>query len=236
MNDEQMLQIADQISEDIFGRKLNFSSEQIEKRLTAGITLPKVLTCSRTDVPVYIYDPQPEYTVLSEEAFRDQSAQNDWMIEKTDIKNIEDFLQAWKGAQFMDGSKSRESNDVTKSDSVASSEGIYMSSLIGNSKNILFSHNNFFSNYLLACRGNSSCNFGIRIFDSIYCSSSYEVRWSNKVTKSMFINNCLDLYECIGCFGIRSKKYCIANMQFEKEEYMKIKEMILDWIFDGFKK
>lgn len=235
MNDEQVLKIANDISKDVFGRELGMSLDDMQRLLTKGIDLPVLMECSRTKVPVYMYDPQPGQHVISEAAFMEQVNKDDWMMPKRDLSTIEDFQKAWQDANYMKGDKSVESQEVAKSDSVISSQGVYMSSLISSSKNILFSHGNYFSNYLLACRGNSSCNFGIRLFDSIYCSSSYEVRWSNKVTKSMFINDSLDLYECIACFGIRSKKYCIANMQYEKEEYMKIKAMIVDWIFAGWK-
>lgn len=236
MTEEQAQKVANLISKDVFGRPLDLSLSQIEKVLTTGIALPQIMKCSRTEIPVYIYDPQPNQHVISEAALVEQAKKNDWMTPKRDISSIQDFLKAWDEANYMTGDKHVESQDVAKSDSVISSQGVYMSTLISSSKNVLFSHGNFFSNYLLACRGNSSCNFGVRIFDSIYCSSSYEVRWSNKVTKSMFINDSLDLYECIACSGIRSKKYCIANMQFEKEEYMKIKAMIIDWIFAEWQK
>ncbi len=231
MTDELALQMCNLISKDVFGRDLGLSLDTIQQKLTAGIALPALMECVRTKVPVYIYDPQPNQQVISEAAFIEQAQKDDWMMPKRELNTIDDFLAAWQAANFMKGDKANESQDVAKSDSVISSQGVYMSTLISSSKNILFSHGNYFSNYLLACRGNSSCNFGIRIFDSIYCSSSYEVRWSNKVSKSMFINDSLDLYECIACFGIRSKKYCIANIQYEKEEYMKIKAMIIDWIF-----
>ncbi len=231
MNDELALQMCNLISKDVFGRDLGLSLDAIQQKLTAGIALPALMECVRTHVPVYIYDPQPKQQVISEAAFIEQAQKDDWMMPKRELNTIDDFLAAWQAANFMKGDKANESQDVAKSDSVISSQGVYMSTLISSSKNILFSHGNYFSNYLLACRGNSSCNFGIRIFDSIYCSSSYEVRWSNKVSKSMFINDSLDLYECIACFGLRSKKYCIANIQYEKEEYLKIKAMIIDWIF-----
>lgn len=236
MQDEQAKKIVNMISKDVFGRELGMSLDDIQRLLTNGIALPEVAECSRTGVPVYLYDPQPQHHIISEPASMEQAKKNDWMQEKQPINTIDDFLRLWDEVNYMRGDKATESQDVAKSDSVISSHGVYMSTLIGNSKNILYSHGNFFSNYLLACRGNSSCNFGIRVFDSIYCSSSYEVRWSNKVTKSMFITDSLDLYECIACFGLRSKKYCVANIQFEKEEYMKIKAMIIDWIFEQWKK
>ena len=83
---------------------------------------------------------------------------------------------------------------------------------------------------MLASRDNSSCTLGIRVKEGIFCSSSFEVSWSNKISKSMFVHDSFDLYECLFCSHLRSKKYCIANMQFEKEEYDKTKKMVIDWI------
>lgn len=37
------------------------------------------------------------------------------------------------------------------------------------------------------------------------------------------------------CSHISNRRYCIANMQFDKEEYMEIKKEILKWIVSEFK-
>jgi hypothetical protein len=39
------------------------------------------------------------------------------------------------------------------------------------------------------------------------------------------LNNC---DSCFGCVGLRKKKYCILNKQYEKEEYEKLKEKIIE--------
>lgn len=38
---------------------------------------------------------------------------------------------------------------------------------------------------------------------------------------------------CMFCSHIANKRYCIANMQFEKEEYFAIKKQVVDWIVKG---
>lgn len=35
------------------------------------------------------------------------------------------------------------------------------------------------------------------------------------------------------CSHIANKKYCIANMQFEEEEYFEIKKTIISWILSA---
>jgi hypothetical protein len=37
------------------------------------------------------------------------------------------------------------------------------------------------------------------------------------------------------CSHIANRRYCIANMQFEKEEYMEIKAEVEKWIINQFR-
>ncbi len=230
MDQNQAQIISNVIIKDIFGPNVSFTLEEIKKRFTSGIPLPEKLNCSISGEEVFLYDPQPSYKIISENSYTKIAESDGWIKPKKSIKNIEELLKHWEEINYMSGSKVISSKEVSESDSITSCSNIFGSTLISSSKNIILSHNNFNSNYLLCSRGNNSCNLGLRLFDSLYSSSSYEVRWSNKISKSMFINDCLDLYECLFCYGIRSKKYCIANMQFEKPEYDKIKEMVIDWI------
>jgi hypothetical protein len=234
MTNDEAKKLADAIMRDVFGREQPFSLEQLETLLTKGIQLPIKTTCVMTGQEAYIHDPQPGTKVISEAAFMNRAKTDDWMQPVRDLSNITDVLRAADEGKYMTAGKAPNSQNVAKSDSVIASSGVYFSSLIGNSKNVLLSHDCFFSNYSLACRGNSSCNFCVRTFDSTYCSSSFEVRWSNKVSKSMFINDCLDLYECLFCYGIRSKKYCVANVQLSQEEYQRVKGIVVDWIFSTY--
>ena len=69
--------------------------------------------------------------------------------------------------------------------------------------------------------------------DSKNCSNCYNVICSNKISNSLFIQDSYDLYECIFCCHIANKRFCIANMQFEEEEYYEIKKAIISWIFNS---
>lgn len=234
--DASAKKIIDQIFKDLFGVECPVSYDQIKNKLAKNIALPEKTTCDITKAETWIYDRQPGQKIISQEAFADIAKKNDGMRPKQPLNNIDDVLKAWQDTNFMTAEKAINSSDVYASDSINSSSQVYESTLIISSKNIVLSHNVLFSNYLLASRGDNSCNFGIGLYDSLYCSSSYEVRWSNKVSKSMFINDCLDMYECMFCSNLRSKKYCIGNMQYEKEEYFQVKKIVIDWILDSLKK
>ena len=44
---------------------------------------------------------------------------------------------------------------------------------------------------------------------------------------SEYIDLCKEVEYCFGCVGLRNKKYCILNKQYEKEEYEKLKTQII---------
>lgn len=54
--------------------------------------------------------------------------------------------------------------------------------------------------------------------------SSYAL-YSSSVEYCDSVTNCDN---CFGCVGLRKKKYCILNKQYEKEEYEKLKEKIIE--------
>lgn len=54
---------------------------------------------------------------------------------------------------------------------------------------------------------------------------SVYVLYSSNIEYSDSINNC---DSCFGCVGLKKKKYCILNKQYEKEEYEKLKTQIIE--------
>lgn len=229
MNDQKARQISDYIFKEVFQRDNNYSLEQIRKKFAFDTPLPSQVNCALSGVKAWSFSEESK-KVASQRAVADSFKKDEWMRKRKPLISIEDILKAWKEINYITGEKYINSKEVSESDGIYNSLSIYRSVSIFDSKNIVFSYKIFDSNYMLACRDSSSCTLGIRVKESIYCSSCFEASWSNKVSKSMFIHDCFDLYECLFCSHLRSKKYCIANMQFEKEEYFKIKKLVIDWI------
>lgn len=66
--------------------------------------------------------------------------------------------------------------------------------------------------------GNNSC-----------CTGGFELKysmWSNG-SYSEYLDICDEVQYCFGCVGLRNKKYCILNKQYEKEEYEILKNKII---------
>jgi hypothetical protein len=88
------------------------------------------------------------------------------------------------------------------------SEGVYFSSNIDNSKEIIDSYNIINSELLYQNIG-STKNYN--------CQYSY---WSSSCIDSSFILDCINCQDCFGCVNLRNKNYCIWNKQFSREEYL----------------
>lgn len=225
-------QIADYIFKDIFQTDNPFSLEELQQKF--AIDIPKVskVKCAISGGETWAFAPL-DNKVASPSAVEERFKKDGWIQRDRPIKSMSDILKAWDEINYQTGEKYINSSDVLASDGIYNSNNVYQSVSVFDSKNIVFSYKLFDSNYMLASRDNNSCTLGIRVRESIYCSSDFEVSWSNKVSKSMFIHDGYDLYECLFCSHIRSKKYCIANIQFGKEEYFRLKKEVVNWILSG---
>jgi len=232
MDDKKAKSIVDYIFQHVFGIKNPFSLEEIKKKFAFDIPLPTKVKCALSGRETWSFSAESDL-VASQKAIANRFAQDEWMRKKRPLKTIEDILKAWQEVNYITAEKEINSKNVAQSDGVYNSSDVYYSVAIFDSKNIVFGYKIFDCNYLLASRDNSSSTLGIRIKESIYCSSSFEISWSSKVSHSLFIHDSFDLYECMFCSHLRSKRYCIANMQFEKEEYFQLKKKVIDWIIGG---
>lgn len=231
MNNQKAKEIADYIFKAVFNKYSAYSLVELKKKFAFDIPMANKVACALSGENTWSFSVESEMTA-SQKAIANKFKQDEWMKKQQPLNSIEDVLEAWKKVNYITGEKYISSKDVSESDGVYNSIAVYHSVSVFDSKNIVFSYKIFDSNYMMGSRDNSSCTLGMRVKESIYCSSCFEVSWSNKVSRSMFIHDGFDLYECLFCSHLRSKKYCVANMQFEKAEYFKVKTMVIDWILN----
>ena len=152
------------------------------------------------------------------------------MIPKRNVKNLKEILEIWKITNYTTTQRIYDCINVSQSDPMYTSENVFRSTDCRKCKNIIFSDGCNDCENIIACQRSATSSFGLRIADSADCTNSYNVICSSKIANSYFIQDCNNLYECIFCSHIANKRYCIANMQFEKEEYAIIKKAIVKWI------
>ena len=219
--------VLDKVIGQVFGYKNPLSLEQFMQKYAFDIRLPQQVFDSTTGEPTWTQAPNPTRFITVKNAW----AREDWdKVPKRDIKTVEDILAAWNEINYTATDRHLDSLKVGESDNIYTSENVYRSQDISDSKNVLFSDGIFNCEYVVAGQRSNSSAYCIRIEDSKESSNSFSVIWSKKIVNCFFIQDCADMYECMFCSHITNKKFCIANMQFEEEEYRKLKDIVIRWI------
>lgn len=68
--------------------------------------------------------------------------------------------------------------------------------------------------------------------DSTNCYNCRFVTDSRNCQNSAFISDCISCTDCILCVNLVQKSYCIENVQYTKEDYFKLKQNLIDGIWD----
>ena len=229
MNDTKALEIVNKIFIGVFDRKNIYSMDTLLEKYAFDIKLPKQVNDSTTNEVTWA-DSINSGRFITNENMEKKDTETGWMLPKKEINNLQELIDIWNSINLTTTERVYDSINVAKSDTIYRCENVYRSTDCSDSKNIIYCDSCDNGEFLLASQRSGTCNYCIRCDDSKDCSNSYNVICSNKVSNSLFIQDCYDLYECMFCSHIASKKYCIANMQFEETEYYEIKKMIIEWI------
>ena len=232
MSDEKTLKIVNKIFKAIFDKENIYSLDKLLEKFAFDVKLPKQVIDSTTNQITWA-DSISSGKFITNENMEKIDAEKGWMLPKKEINNLQELIDVWNTINLTTTERVYDSINVSKSDTIYRCENVYRSTDCSDSKNLIYCDSCGNSEYLLASQRSGTCNFCIRCDDSKDCSNSYSVICSNKIINSLFIQDCYDLYECMFCSHIATKKYCIANMQFEEDEYYEIKEKIVDWILNS---
>lgn len=232
MDSKVAKEILDKVMGAVFGYQNPYSLEQAMEKFAFDLNLPQQVPDSVTGKPTWATSLNPSRFVAMENMLK-INEDDEWMQPKKEMKTIEEVLLAWSKTNYTTAERQIDSINVAESDSVHGCENVYRSAMIRRSKNILFSRSCGDSEFLVGCSESVTSTFSIRVEDSQLVSNSFNVIWSAKVTNSFFIQDCYDVMDCMFCSHIAGKQYCIANMQFEKEEYERIKDIVVRWIFNS---
>lgn len=232
MNDSKALEIVNKIFNGVFEKENNFSVETLLEKFAFDIKLPKQVNDSTTNEITWA-DSINSGRFITNKNMSKKDEKTGWMLAKKEIHNLQELINIWNTINLTTTERVYDSVNVAKSDTIYRCENVYRSTGCSDSKNIIYCDSCSNCEFLLASQRSGTCNYSIRCDDSKSCSNSYNVICSNKVSNSLFIQDCFDLYECMFCSHIASKKFCIANMQFEEREYFDIKKTIIKWILES---
>lgn len=232
MDQVKAKEILDKVVGAVFGYQNPLSLEQAMQKFAFDLDLPQLVYDSTTGEQAWANSVNPsKYMTLDN--MRLKNEETEWMIPKRQLNSIEDILVAWSETNYATTDRQIESVNVAESDSIMNSENIYRSACIRKSKDVLFSVDCDSLEYVVAGWRSQTSSLSIRVEDSQLVSNSFNVIWSAKVANSLFVQDCFDISDCMFCSHIAGKQYCIANMQFEKEEYERLRLEVIKWIFNS---
>lgn len=232
MNDNKALEIVNKIFVGVFEKKCNYNLENVLEKYAFDIKLPKKVNDSITNEVTWA-DSINSGKFITLDNMEERDKIDGWILPKKEIHDIKDIIDIWNSINYTTTERVYDSINVACSDTTYRCENIYRCTDCSESKNLVYCDSCAKSEFLVASSRSANCLFSIRCDDSKDCSNSYNVICSNKVKNSFFIQDCFDLDECMFCSHIASKKYCIANMQFEKDEYYEIKKIVTEWIINS---
>lgn len=232
MRDEDLKVILDKIVGQIFGYQNPYNIDQFISKFAFDVRLPQQVFDSLDGTPTWAQSVNPTKFITMDNAMKRQDV-DDWIMPKKPINSLQDVLAAWNEVNFTATERQIEAINVAQSDNIYSSENIYRSQDIHDSKNIAFSDTIVNSEYVAASQRSQSSSFCIRLEDSKACTNSFNISWSAKISNSFFLHDCNDVQDSMFCSHMSGKRFCIANMQFEEEEYMKIRQQVIEWILQA---
>ncbi len=232
MDERKALEIVNKIFKSVFEKENNNTMDALLEKFAFDIKLPKQVNDSTTNEPTWADSINSGRFITNKNMEAREKAEG-WMLPKREVKDLEELIHIWNTINLTTTERVYDSINVIKSDTIYRCENVYRSTDCRDSKNLIYCDSCGDSEFLLASQRSGTSNFCIRCDDSKDCSNSYNVLCSNKISNSLFIQDCSDLYECIFCSHIASKRFCIANMQFEQEEYYEIKSAIIEWIINS---
>ena len=116
-------------------------------------------------------------------------------------------------SQVIDSTEVYSSWDTTTSQRSACSDGVIQ------------------SKYIFGCSFRQlDSEFCIKCCDIIECKRCFEVDSSSHCTACYYSHNIEGCEECIMCCNVKGMRYAVLNQQLPKEEYLRVKKMLLDYV------
>lgn len=233
MNNKQCKQVLNEIFMGVFEQKCELNLEQVLSEFAFDIKLPNKVIDAVDGCETWASSINSN-KYISQNNMRRYDEYKGWIRPKKEITSLDDILKFWNKINYTTTERNYDSINVSKSDTIYNCENVYRSQDCRKCKNVIFTDGCGDSEYVLACQRSSNLSYCIKVDDSGSCSNSYSVICSSKISNSFFIQDANSLYECMFCSHIANRRYCIANMQFDKEEYMNIKLQVIKWIVSQF--
>ncbi|VVB97955.1 Uncharacterised protein [uncultured archaeon] len=97
-----------------------------------------------------------------------------------------------------------------------------------NAKDCAYDTMAFDSESIFGCFRAIHSRFSINCHDCVNVTGCFEMDSCNNCSSSMFCHNSENLDNCMFCFNAKSKRYAIGNVEAGRENYLKIKKLVVE--------
>jgi hypothetical protein len=234
MTSHQAQELLDKIVGQVFGYKNPLKLDQFMQKFAFDIRLPQQVTDAVDGKPTWAQSTNPTRFVRMANARKlsvgGASPDTDYLRPKRALDSIEDIMSAWGEINFTTTERYKDAINVSESDNVYFSENVYRSQDVNKCRNILLSDGLTNCEFTAASQRSGDSTFCIRAEDSIECNNCFNASWSVKLNNCYFMHDTADMHDSMFCTNMKGKQYCVANMQYDAEEYHKIKDVVVRWI------
>ncbi|MFH1448595.1 MAG: hypothetical protein ABIG39_07065, partial [Candidatus Micrarchaeota archaeon] len=147
-----------------------------------------------------------------------------------EIKDIDSLLEAAGERAVYCGNKVFGKNSsVNEADNCADCIEVFSSHDVTNTKYAAFCSVGRNSDSIYGVSGFNTCSHSIRCVQCFIIGSirSFECHCSTGIRDSYYSLNCSNSANCMFCFNLRSKNYCIGNLHLSKDRYGEIKKKLV---------
>jgi len=161
------------------------------------------------------------------------------MEEMEGVENLGQLLEKFVSpiAYYCGNFRYGAGQDIEKCSGGGGGRTIYYSEdVFHNVKNVAFSHCVVNSQNIFGGHNVVKSGFGINIYNSNAIARGFEVDGCLSSSDIYFCHNSENLRDCMFCFNAKNLKYAIGNVEVGKEEYARVKKMVLAEIGERLEK
>lgn len=229
MNEKIAKEILDVIVGRVFGYQNPYSLEQAMTQFAFDVRLPQEVRRGDAEGATWAaamrQGKHVPFDVIQAQGFSPKTRTDD------SLESLEKIIGAWGAEHRIATERMINSDAVAESDGVYNSRNVYRSIDVRKSHDILFSDGVDSCEYVVAGQTSKACATSIRVEDSKRVKDSFSVHWSSDVESSMFIQDSFQLKNCLFCSQLSNAEFHVANQPVSPEEFYKIKDQVIRWVF-----
>ena len=116
---------------------------------------------------------------------------------------------------------------VEKSTAIPESHFVYHSERVAYSKYVAYSTRGGYSDTIFGCYGFGPAQLSIKCKGITICTRCFEVSRSDNSSDCYYSHGLSGCTDCMFCFNLRNKRFCIGNVQLSAEKYREAKARLL---------